>query len=468
MKGKNLSQKLMSVLLVLIAIAVIIIAFVGIYLPNLNKLSNIIPDYKLGAEIDGIIEYRFSVDNSEDEKQVYVDSNGKIRGEVPSSNTTSAEGEESKEPENNTGFNIETRKIKVNEDSALTKENFEKAKQLIENRLENAGATEYAIRLDDVTGNMIVELSQNDNIEYLYEVALNSKGTFEIVDDQTGVILMNRTHLKKAAGAYNYDEMSNTYSVYLQLELTEEGAKLINEISKTYIQYVDEAGESKTDYISIKIDGSQVMRTYFNEEYNSAVLNIPISTNVVANDLNTYTQTVNDIAYTLNNEEMPIVYTTGGNAPLFIKSNLNENAMTIFNIAVMAILVVITIIFIIKYKLKGFFAGILNAALVGLVILVLKLTKVTISISSLTALAMFIIINFVFMIIYLNNLNKKKEQSYLETLKSFYSVMFPVIVIAFVFTFFVSTTVAGLGSVLFWGMLLQIVFNTLVAKYVLE
>jgi hypothetical protein len=69
---------------------------------------------------------------------------------------------------------------------------------------------------------------------------------------------------------------------------------------------------------------------------------------------------------------------------------------------------------------------------------------------------------------YLIKLKNKEDNAYLETMKIFYSVTFPVIVIAFIFTFFVSATVTGLGSVLFWGMLLQIIYNTIVVKYILE
>ena len=89
------------------------------------------------------------------------------------------------------------------------------------------------------------------------------------------------------------------------------------------------------------------------------------------------------------------------------------------------------------------------------------------SVSSMVAFVGFMIINFVFMIMYLNKLSNLKEKAYRETLKSFYSIMFPIIVIAFVFTFWVNVTVTGFGSVLFWGLLLQIIFNTIIVKYVL-
>lgn len=473
MKGKNLTRILMTILLVLISIAVIIIAFVGIYLPNLNKLKNIIPDYKLGTELEGIIEYRLVVDHSENEKEVYVDSNGNIKGEVKKDNNSNesvevkTDLEQAEDTTNDTGYKIETRKIKVNNDDALTKENFEKAKSIFEERLERAGATEYAIRLDDVTGNMVVELSQNDDVSYLYQIALSSYGEFDIIDNQTGVRLMDKSHLKNATVVYDTDPESNTYTIYLQLTLDEEGTKLLKEMSKQYIEYTDSEGKSQKDYISIRVDGSSIMTTYFGEEYNQSILNIPISSNVSASDLNSYSKSVEDIAFLLNQEVIPVKYTMNGSA-LFIGSNFNENIMNIFYWSIVIALVIILIVLFIKFGSAGLLAGILNAALIGLLTLVLKYVKVTISISSMVAFFGVMLLNLIFLVLYLKKLKEQKENAYLETMKVFYSINFPVIVVAFIFTFFVSATVTGLGSVLFWGMLLQIIFNTIITKYVLE
>ena len=78
-----------------------------------------------------------------------------------------------------------------------------------------------------------------------------------------------------------------------------------------------------------------------------------------------------DIAFLLNQETIPVKYVQDGGA-LFIESDLTEEMMTIFYWSIVAILVLIIVIFFIKYKARGFLAGILNFALIGLIILVLK------------------------------------------------------------------------------------------------
>ena len=480
MKSESLTKILLSILLVLCSIAVIVIAFVGIYVPKANKLKNIIPDYKLGSEVDGIIEYRLVPDDSEEEKEVYVDSKGKIRGFVADGNDNKSSTDsvevtteldeaepEAETPTDDTGFSKETKLIKENEKAALTKANFEKSKKIIEDRLENAGATEYAIRLDENTGNMVVELSQNDEVAYLYQVALSAYGEFDIIDYQTGVVLMDKSHLKNAQAFANMDSETNKYTVYLQLELDDAGRKIIKEISKQYIKYTDSEGTEKTDRIAIRVDGASIMTTYFGEEYDSAILSIPISDNVEIADVKQYQKSVEDVAFLLNHETIPVKYAQDG-ATLFIESTLADNTMTIIYWSVVAILIVVIVVLLVRFGPRGLLAGIFNACLVGLVIIVLKYAKVVISISSLVALYGVIVLNIIFIVQYLRRLKQGKEDAYLETLRKFYAITFPLVVVSFVYTFFVSATVAGLGSVLFWGMLLQIIYNTIIVRYVLE
>ena len=468
MKEKNLTKILLSILLVLISIAVIVIAFVGIYMPKSNKLKNIIPDFKLGTEVDGIIEYRLVPDDTEEEQEVWVDSKGKIRGYVEDGSehthedesvevTTDLEETNTETETNDTGFNEEVRTIRKNE----------KSKKLIEERLERAGATEYAIRLDKATGNMVVELSQNDDVSYLYQVALSAYGEFDIIDYQTGVVLMDKSHLVDAGVATNLNQETNNYDLYLQLSLDEEGRQIIKEISKQYVQYTDADGNTQTDRISIRVDGSSIMTTYFGEEYDEAILNIPISSGVSVEDLNTYAESIDSVAFLLRQDTMPVKYVQDGGA-LFIESSLSKDVMNVIYWSIVAILVVTVLIFFIKFGTRGFLAGILNACLIGLVILVLKFTKVVISVSSIVSLYGVVALNLVFLIKYLRKLKDGVQGSYLDTMKKYYSVIFPLVVVSFIFTFFVSATVTGLGEVLFWGLLLQLIYNTIVVKYVLE
>lgn len=462
MEEKKLSKKLMAILLTLISIAIIVIAFVGIYVQKLNKLENIVPDATYSSEIDGAIEYRLSVDDTEEEKEVYVDEDGNIRGEVDKGNSTSSE-----DWVNNTGYTIETKTIKTNSDDILNKDNYLKTKEIIEKRLDNMGATDYSIRLNEDTGDMVVELSENDDNDYLYGTAVCTVGKVEVIDYQTGVVLIDDSHIASAS-VYPYSQDGVNYTVYLNIEFDDEGAQILNNISKEYISYTNEDGESVTDYISITLDGSSLYTTYFGEEYTENTISVPLGNNITdQDDLNSYVKSASAIATIINLGEVPVTYTQD-NTGYLIQSNIDSTVLLAIKIILIICLVLITIVFTIRYKFKGFLSGIFNATFIGILILVLEVLSIVISISSMISIALLILINVLFMETYLKNLKDEIDKPYIQTLKSFYSVTFPIIVVAFIYTMFsLNSSITGIGMTLFWGLLIEILFNTIISRYVL-
>ena len=78
---KNL-RKFRTVAIVLVIILIALIAFVGVYGKNLNAFKNLIPDYSFGMELEGSRQLKFVVDTTSEEKEVYVDEQGNVLGEV--------------------------------------------------------------------------------------------------------------------------------------------------------------------------------------------------------------------------------------------------------------------------------------------------------------------------------------------------------------------------------------------------
>ena len=462
MNSKNLSKKLTIILLIAISIAIIIAVFVGVYVRKLNKLSNIMPETTYSSEISGSIEYRLLVDDTEEEVEVYVDSDGNIVGEVDDGSDSSSD-----DWENDTGYEIQTQTVKANDDEDLTEENFEKTKSIIESRLEALGATEYQIRLDTDTGDMVIELSENDDVSYLYQTAILTKGEFRIIDYQTGVVLLDGSHIVEAS-EYTYTSDGLTYDTYLQIEFDEEGASIINEISQKYVEYTDDDDEEQINYISIEIDGDAIFTTYFGEEYTESIINIPLGQDLTDTEtIEAYEESVEAIASVLNLGELPVTYTADESSGLLIRTNITDNVLLGIKIAMIILLIVIAIIFIVRYKVDGLLAGIFNAAFICIVIFVVNALSIVVSIGSMFAILGLILLNVLFLEKYLKTL--KQNGSYIEVLKEFYGIIFPVIIVAFIFTV-ISTniSVTGIGMLLFWGLLIEIVFNTLITRTVLN
>lgn len=447
MKKENNFKRLTTIILTLVAVILIIVGFVGVYLPKYNKIENVVPDFNLGTELNGVLECRFTPDLSEEEKTVFVDKDGNIKGEV-------VESEDGTLPE--TSYTIETKNIKANEDKALTKENFEKVKEIFKERLKLAGATEYSIRLDTETGNMVVELSQNDDTELLYTTMLSLNGEFTIEDTQTGVILLDNSHIESAEPYIGQIE-SGEYVVCLKVNFNEEGAKKLKEISNRYITYVSSTGESTTDTISIKLDGQDLREPmYFSEEHTLTYLNIIMSDALTDQEvINETTESIQTIANIINSGKLPVEYEE--ETPRLILSSVPEDIIDYVMIGIAILLVVALVVLIVRFKMRGFIAGILNGGFVAFVILALKYLQLVISPSSLIAIFFVIILNLVFLKLYLKN-------SYLEAMKKYYLMIVPVIVVGFIFTFFVTESVAGIGTVLFWSLLIQIMYNFVFTK----
>ena len=143
MKGSRL--KILTIILAIVL--VILVGFVGVYTPVQNRMENQVRDYTYAMDIKGSRTVELQISDST--SKVVKDAEGK---EVE--DASSLTDEEIKEK----GYTTE--EVKDNPDEIKTKENYEKAKKVVESRLESAGAQEYTVRLNEETGNIVIELDE--------------------------------------------------------------------------------------------------------------------------------------------------------------------------------------------------------------------------------------------------------------------------------------------------------------------
>ena len=203
-------KRLKIIVAILLVILLSLIAFWGVFTKEKGVWNNQVAPYNLGLDVKGSRELRYTLDNSEEEKYVYVDENGNIKGEVwENGSATTAEHEAEHEAgtaedaendvqQEEVPYAKETRTIKVNSDDKLTKENFEQAKKLIQKRLKKQGMSEYNIRLDNVTGSLIIETPNDENQVNKVQEIVSTIGKFQMVDYQNGLVLMDNSDIKKA------------------------------------------------------------------------------------------------------------------------------------------------------------------------------------------------------------------------------------------------------------------------------
>lgn len=465
---KNL-KKIRTVALILLITLIALIAFAGVFGKSLNQFKNIIPDYTYGMELNGTRELKFVVDTSEEEKEVYVDDDGNILGEVKDSSSnsnvslsTDNSSETTETEKTELSYAKETRKIKKNDDSALTKDNYEKTKKVIQNRFNKQGISEYDIRLDNVTGAIVVDVPDSSDINSIYEL-VQTKGNIQIIDNQTGIVLIDGKNVKKVEAVYS-SSASEGYRTMLQITFDQTGADKLKEISNQYVEVKDEEGNSTKTYVQISLDGQTMLTTYFGEELNDGIIQIPVgdTTKDVSEFKNLYT-TAQFMATIMNDGQTPVVYKL--NSDNFIKSEFTEQDIIIAKVALVVILVLVTVIFSIKFKLNGLLAGIANIGFVALTSLILRYTKVTITINSVISFVTMIILNIVFMKMLLKALMEKSSSEALnKTMIKYYLSIIPVGVVAVIFTFMSNITVGSVGMLIFWCLFIQVIYNFIVVK----
>ncbi len=475
-------KKVRTIAVLLIVVLISVIAFGGLYVKKQGVWQNLLPDFNYGMELKGIRELRFSLDTTEEEKEVYVDENGNIMGEVAEEHDhdENAEGEQTTEnpeagaegqaQENQTeqtsedetvnGYKKETRIIKANNDEDINIDNFEKSKKVIQKRLEALSSYEYNIRIDTITGELVVEVPDDDNLE-LEKSLISTIGKIEIVDHDTGLILIDNNHVKKAQTVNSQSETG--YQFYLQLQFDKEGSEKLNSISKEYISTLDETGTETIKYISVKLDGQELLTTYFGEEVNNGMIQIPMGEVVTESAaFNDTRDRVQRIAEVVNGDMMPLAYTlTSDN---YVKSVITDEMIFIAEIVFAVVIALVSIFMIIKYKLKGLSLSIISVGYIALLTLVMRYTNVTVTLNGLVAFISVIAINYLFDIKMLNGLKdiSNTRAVFGKAMKELYLTIIPVVIIAIIFTFMSGVVISSIGMVLFWGLLLQAVYNALV------
>lgn len=481
-------------MVILFVILISIVAFVGVYQKENGVWRNRIADYQYGMDVEGARELRFAVDDTEEEKYVYVDEQGNSKGEVWKDGTSVTQNEE-ENPENpeetketekpeEVPYAKETRNIKVNPDDKLTKENFEQAKKIIQKRLKEEDLDEYNLRIDDVTGKLVIENENDDETVNLVEQLVSKPGKFQIIDYQNGLVLMDNLDIKNATVVYS--NQSN-YNTYLQIEFNKEGAEKLKEISNKYVEIKDETEEEEAEQaeenaeenseeeketekkmVSIVFDDDTMMTTYFGEEMSSGLLQIAVGQERTKYEdfLKDY-QSARTLANMINSGVLPVTYAL--ETDNFVKSEWISSKQTL-EIALFVILVAVpAVIYIMKFKKNGILAAISNIGYVASFSLILKYTNVEMTINAIFAGTLMIVVNIAFIKMIVKQLETQTiKQAYATVSKKFYLAMLPLVVTALVFTFVKNYAINSVGMVVFWALILNVLYNVVFTRTVFD
>jgi len=429
------SKKLKLILQILICILIILIGTVGVYTKSGNMYKNKFPHtYILGSDINGTTVIEFSPDDTVE--TIYYDKDG---NKVDSSTVT----EENKK-------NYETKEIPVNIEENLNASNYEKSLEIMEKRLELLNADQYQISVDEENG--IISLNVEDDYLEDIESILPMEARLYLMDSKTEDIILDYTDFKSAEASYA--SLTTEYRTYISLKLNESGLEKVKNLDKyktvgdkeensSITVMFDKDKVAKVSYDDILINGKTLRVTTGKGLTSDSQINSQMNMDVMASKLATI-------------GKMPVIYTI--TAEEFIKNDIG-NAIYYIVIALIVICVISALILIFKHKLKGVMGVLGFATNISIFLIIIRLTKIQISLNGLAGLIGLITLNVILIDNILENI-KNRDKVFLENIKAAYlktlNVIVIILIIFVVLALSKMTVISTAGLLLFWGWLISV------------
>ena len=490
-------KKIKIITTILLIILITMVAFFGIYTRVQNRMENQVKDYSYAMDLEGSRVIRLTVSN--ESQTVVKDSEGNVveNGE----NLTDDEITEN-------GYTKE--EIPYNSEEVKNVDNYRKSKEIIEKRFNELGISNYITKLDEETGDIIVEITENENTDNIVS-NLATTGKFEIVDTETEEVLMDNSDIKLANVMYGADSSSTTSTgtmVYLNIEFTKEGTRKLEEISTNYTKTTetDDANtqedtnttsdnttsedtnttneisseETSSDNttektIAMKIDGEEIMTTSFDEPIRTGRLQLSIGyASTDMDTVNGYLNQASNMAVVLDTGNMPVRYQVETNE--YIESDITQNQLQIAGYVLLGIVGLALIVLIIRYRTLGLLGAFSYIGLMSIFLLVIRYANVVLSMEGIFGIAIVLILNYIFVNKFLNKLkdNRKdlsKEEvikANKETYKEFFVRIIPVIIMVIAFSFVQWTPISSFGMVMIWGIALIAAYNVIFTNNLLK
>lgn len=489
-------KKVKIITMIVLIILITMVSFFGVYTQVQNRMENQVRNYALDMDLDGARYVRLSV--NKESTEVIKDANG---------NEVETDEEMTDEQLAENGYTKES--VPNNSEDVLTVENYEKSKKIISERLESQGVGEYEISLDNETGDILVQIPENNTTD-TFVSNMNTVGKFEIIDADTKEVLMDNSDIKLVNVMYGSGSSTTSgTTVYLNIEFNKEGTKKLEEISNTYVESTDttnttsedtntttedttntETENTSTDNttddttsnetettkeITLNIDDQEIMTTSFDEPIENGKLQLSMGS--ATTDVDTLQDNISQassIASVLDSGNLPIQYDIESNE--YILSDITNTHIAYLALAVGIVLLIGLIIFIIRYRVNGLLSVIAFIGLVSFYLLVIRYTNVSVSIQGIVGIIVTIILNYIFINKILSTIKKSEDSKKLETVKEgikesyreFFIKLIPICLSVIVFCFINWTTISSFGMVMFWGITLIALYNYLITATMLK
>ncbi len=448
--------KTITIIIILVLALLMFASFFGVYKKNENgEKVNLLPNIKLGMEFGKTRTITANV--SEQTTKTIYDAEGNI--------ITPEDGVEYTEE---AGY--KTVETPVNDASIKTLENYRKTKDIIEKRLEGNNIADFNIELDEKTGQIKLQIPENesaDEIEYL----IKNTGSLILLDSETFEVVFDNSYFDKAEVMRSQGDIET--GIFLQLSFNEEGTKRINELADIYKttteEQTDETGETK------QVEKSKSVWVILNDSFLGATVlpNIVYDGKIIltfaassdTKELNEAVKSASQQAVLLNSGTTPLQYEYSDEV---VETNITTQSILLYLSAIGMVFLLAYAYLIIKFKAKGFISIYFQVGYLAVLLLLLRLTSVTITMEGMAAIIISLILDYIFTYITLTNLNTEVEGMYKKSNLQFLFNSLPIYIIALVFTYGKLTYINSFGMTLFWGIIMVYLYNYVFTKFIYE
>ena len=221
----------------------------------------------------------------------------------------------------------------------------------------------------------------------------------------------------------------------------------------------------------LKVDGSTLIQTTFDEEISNGVLPLTLGTATDNETLNQYIESASNIAILVNNGPLPLEYTVEQNR--FIKSDITLESLKIPAIVAGAILVIALLFLCIKYKKLGVLSAIAFIGYLAVVLIVIRVTSLVLTVEGMCGVVIATILGFAFMVYLVHMLSKQEKEkvqyrkTYNKSMLSMFMSLIPTLVIGIVLVFASWLPAYSFGTIIFWSILILLLYNASITRVLL-
>lgn len=504
------AQKILNILLMILIILLIsIVSFGGIYVQKQEKMVNVIPDYQLGINLKGYryVSLKLSDTQPSDDDENTVSEDNTTEGEVTSTtdlataNETNTASDENATDENSTENNTV-------DDSTTTSNagKYRKAAEIFRKRLKKLGVEDYTVSVDENSGEVYLALPDNERTDIILS-DITQIGKFTIIDSESKEKLITNDDVKsvnvkkQTSGTSSTTGEPITY-LYLEINFNLSGTKKFTSLSQKYQNIVNEtntstdanssdtanveeeantetesstnetnttSGSTTAPEVTLKIDDTELMSTYFSSINDTGTLTLTIGNSAqTTTDFTQREYAAENLAAIMENDPLPYQYEVNTN--VYINSNLDNSKINIIIYVEIGIELLISLIFIIKYRANGVFSIISTVGYIALLLIAVRYGNVVITLEGLLAFELAFILNLIYNILLLSKLKeddltgKERVRAYRDSMIQYILIQIPLWIIIVSFAVISKwATLNSMGLVLFLASAISLAYNAIVS-----